>query len=85
LVPWFIVGFVALAALRTAGILPEPLVSGARTLSHLLTLVAMAALGLSVEIRAMKAVGPRVALASALSLVGLIGLSLALIHLLRVT
>ncbi len=85
LVPWFIVGFVALAALRTAGILPEPLVSGARTLSHLLTLVAMAALGLSVEIRAMKAVGPRVALASALSLIGLVGLSLALIHLLRIT
>lgn len=85
LVPWFIVGFVAFAALRTAGVLPEPLVSGARTLSHLLTLVAMAALGLSVELRAMKAVGPRVALASALSLVGLIGLSLALIHLLRIT
>lgn len=85
LVPWFIVGFVALAALRTAGVLPEPLVSGARTLSHLLTLVAMAALGLSVEIRAMKAVGPRVALASALSLIGLIALSLALIHLLRIT
>ena len=84
-VPWFIMGFVALAALRTAGVLPEPLVSGARTLSHLLTLVAMAALGLSVEIRAMKAVGPRVALASALSLIGLIALSLALIHLLRIT
>lgn len=84
LVPWFIVGFVALAALRTAGVLPEPMVSSARTLSHLLTLVAMAALGLSVEIRAMRAVGPRVALASALSLVGLVGVSLALIHFLRI-
>ncbi len=85
LVPWFIVGFVLLAALRTAGGLPEGLVSGARTVSHLLTLVAMAALGLSVEIGAMRAVGSRVALASALSLMGLVGVSLALIRLLEIT
>lgn len=84
LVPWFIIGFATLAALRSLGMLPEPFVSSATTLSHVLTLVAMAALGLSVELRAMQAVGPRVALASALSLIGLVGLSLALIHFLRI-
>ncbi len=84
IVPWFIVGFVVLAALRTVGVLPESLVSGARTLSHLLTLLAMAALGLSVEISAMRAVGGRVAIASALSLLGLIGVSLALIRVLGI-
>jgi uncharacterized integral membrane protein (TIGR00698 family) len=79
LVPWFIVGFLGLALLRFFGFLPQPVVDSAKEVSRLLTILAMAGLGLGVEFAAIKKVGPRVALAVIGSLIFLIGLSLTLI------
>lgn len=82
-VPWFITGFVALAALRSAGFIPDAGVAAMRTLSTWFTIAAMAALGLGVELRAVAKVGRPVVFTVAASLGVLIALSLALIHLLR--
>jgi uncharacterized integral membrane protein (TIGR00698 family) len=79
LVPWFIVGFVVLAALRFLGLIPTPEAQAAGLASRLLTILAMAGLGLGVEFAAVRRVGPRVALAVCGSLAFLIALSLTLI------
>jgi uncharacterized integral membrane protein (TIGR00698 family) len=57
LLPWFVVGFLVLAAARSLGLVPEALSDGARTLSAWLTAVAMAALGMGVDLRAVRATG----------------------------
>jgi uncharacterized integral membrane protein (TIGR00698 family) len=59
--PWFVIGFGICAALRTSGLVPEALVSPATDGSRILTAVAMAGLGLGVDIRTVRASGPRVA------------------------
>ena len=79
-VPWFIIGFLALAGLRSAGVLP-PAVSGpARAVSGWLTIAAMAALGLGVDLKVIARVGRPVIATVTGSLVLLIVLSVALIH-----
>jgi uncharacterized integral membrane protein (TIGR00698 family) len=84
LVPWFIVGFLALAALRAAGVVPASWVAPTRLVSTYLTIVAMAALGLSADVRTVAKAGSRVVAAVSLSLLVLIGLGIAIIHLLRI-
>lgn len=79
LVPWFIAGFVALAALRYVGLIPASEALVVREVGRLLTVLAMAGLGLGVELVAVRRVGPRVALAVCGSLAFLVALSLALI------
>lgn len=85
LVPWFIIGFLLLAAARSAGWIGEPLVVASSAVSGWLTVLAMAALGLGVDIRSVAKAGPRVTLVVTLSLAVLTGLSLALIWMLRLT
>lgn len=58
--PWFVVGFFALAIVRTAGLVPEGWVQPATDISKALTAVAMAGLGLSVDVRAVRAMGGKV-------------------------
>ena len=79
LVPWFIVGFLGLAALRSLGVLPTALADPLRTLASWLTVAAMAALGLGVDIRALRQVGGTVAGAVLGSLAVLLVISVALI------
>ena len=79
-VPWFIVGFLALAALRSSGILPAAVADPARTLSGWLTVAAMAALGLGVDLRAVRSVGRPVMLTVGASLIVLIVLAVGLIR-----
>ena len=81
MLPWFIPGFLALAALRSAGLIPAPLVEAMATASGALTLVAMAALGLGVDLRALRSVGPRAATAVTLSLLVLTALALVAVRL----
>jgi len=78
-VPAFIVGFIALGVIRSLGLFPDSLVGPTQRVSHTLTLVAMAGLGLGVDLRSLRRVGPKVALATTLSLVVLIALAIALI------
>ncbi|GJG89576.1 UPF0324 membrane protein [Gemmatimonadetes bacterium T265] len=79
-VPWFIVGFLVLAGLRSAGVLPAAVAAPARALSAWLTIAAMAALGLGVDLKGIARVGRPVIATVTGSLVLLIGLSVALIH-----
>ncbi|WP_417834680.1 YeiH family protein [Thalassospira xiamenensis] len=76
MVPWFIVGFVATMAARSFGLIPEIALEPMRTISSFLTILAMAALGLSVDIRSVMHVGGRVIAAALLSLLVLCALGL---------
>ena len=81
LVPWFLLGFFALGILRSLGIVPEVIATTAPTVSTVLTVVAMAALGLGTDLRTLSSSGGRVAAAAGLSLLALVGASLVFIHL----
>jgi uncharacterized integral membrane protein (TIGR00698 family) len=78
-VPWFILGFVALAVLRSLGVLPVSAANIAQQISRYLTVAAMAALGLGVDVRAVRKVGLSVGAAVVLSLLVLIVVALTLI------
>lgn len=80
-VPWFIVGFLVLAALRSFAVIPGDLADPIRRVTAFLTVVSMAALGLGVDVRILARVGGRVTAAVTLSLLLLLAMSLALIHL----
>ena len=82
LLPWFIVGFLALVAARSANLIPAPVLGPLSAASTWLTIVSMAALGLGVDVRAIAKAGPRVTAVVSLSLVVLGAVSWALIHLL---
>lgn len=56
-IPWFALGFVAMAGLRSLDVLPVATLSLAHTLDGVLLAVAMAALGLSTRVSAMRAAG----------------------------
>jgi uncharacterized integral membrane protein (TIGR00698 family) len=79
LLPWFVVGFVLLAIVRSMGWLPDPAISASRVSAQWLTIAAMAALGLSVDFASVKRVGARVAIAAVGSLLALLGMVIALI------
>jgi uncharacterized integral membrane protein (TIGR00698 family) len=79
LVPWFIVGFLLLAAVRATGVVSGAVVDGARWTSGSLTIVAMAALGLGVDVRVLRRVGGAVTATSLGALLLLLGISLALV------
>ena len=80
LVPWFILGFLALITLRSLDLVPHALLAPAGTLASMLTVVSMAALGLGVDVRAVAGAGIRVAATVILSLAGLTCISLALVY-----
>jgi len=84
LVPWFIVGFLALATLRATGAVPASWISPTRLASTNLTIVAMAALGLRADVRTVARAGSRVVAAVSLSLLLLVVLGIAFIHLLNI-
>ncbi|MBB41375.1 MAG: putative sulfate exporter family transporter [Hyphomonas sp.] len=75
LVPWFIIGFLAMMALRSANLIPVAALPPIAAASTLLTLVSMAALGLMVDLRSVIASGGRVLTTGVLSLAVLIGAS----------
>lgn len=77
LVPWFILGFVTMMGARSFGLLPEAAIPALHGTSSQLTLVAMAALGLSVDLRSVMASGGRVLAAGFLSIAMLILLATA--------
>lgn len=83
-VPWFILGFMVLAALRALGAVPLPLITPVRSVSTWLTVLAMAALGLGVDLRVIARTGRPILLAATASMVTLLLLSVGLIHLLGI-
>ena len=92
-VPWFIVAFLILAVLNSLGVFaslstaagqaPGAFATLTKETSRWLMIAAMAALGLGVEVAAVKTVGPRVLAAVLVSVFFLLLLSLALIFAFR--
>jgi uncharacterized integral membrane protein (TIGR00698 family) len=82
LVPWFIIGFLGLAALRSLGLIPDMVLRAILPTATILTVISMAALGLGVDLKVLGRVGGRVTLAVTLSLLVLVAISLGLIRLL---
>jgi len=76
LVPWFIVGFLALAVIRSFELIPHPVLGPVALVSDWLTTVSMAALGLGVDARTVASAGPRAtaAVIGSLLLIGALGL-----------
>ncbi len=83
LVPWFIIGFLVLAALRSFELVPDAVIPLVTKTAVLLTVLSMAALGLGVDIRVIATVGGRVTAAVTLSLLVLLAISIGLVHLFR--
>jgi len=83
-VPWFITGFLMLALFRSTGMIPESWISPTRSLSTWLTVGAMAALGLEVDLGTVGRVGRSVIITVSASLTLLIVLAVALIRLLAI-
>jgi uncharacterized integral membrane protein (TIGR00698 family) len=87
-VPWFVVGFVVVAALRSLGLLDARLPTGATLadaasfLAALCILVALAGVGLATDIRALLGVGPRPFMLGATMwiVIGVLGLALAQVY-----
>ena len=84
LLPWFIVGFLMMAVLRSIDMIPHAALAPMGTVSTLLTVVSMAALGLGVDVRTVAQAGGRVTVTVVLSLAVLGAISLTLIHLLHI-
>ena len=84
LVPWFILGFLALAALRSAGFVPQVALGPIAAAANWLTILSMAALGLCTDLRSVAQAGIRVTAAVTLSLVVLGVISFALIRILGI-
>ena len=81
LVPWFIIGFLVVLIVRSLGLIPQPLLPPITRAASILTTIAMAALGLGVDIRAVARTGIRVTLAVTASLIVLGIMSYTLIRL----
>jgi uncharacterized integral membrane protein (TIGR00698 family) len=71
IVPWFIIGFVIFAGARAAGLLSPGAIDAIRLIATLLTIVAMAGLGLGVDVRVLKRSSARVIAVVCVSLAAL--------------
>jgi uncharacterized integral membrane protein (TIGR00698 family) len=81
LVPWFIIGFLIALGARSAGLIPQGLLPAITGAASLLTTIAMAGLGLGVDVRVVARSGLRVTLAVTVSLIVLGFMSYGLIRL----
>ena len=78
LVPWFIVGFLLAATMRSLGLIPAEWLPALARGATVLTTISMAALGLGVDVRVVAQAGLRVtaAVTASLLLLGLMSLAL---------
>ncbi|WP_338468045.1 YeiH family protein [Novosphingobium sp. ZN18A2] len=81
LMPWFIIGFLVMMALRSFDLIPHELLGPIGFASTALTVLSMAALGLGVDVRTVARAGVKVTTAVTLSLVALGTLAFAVLHL----
>ncbi len=82
LVPWFIIGFLLMIAIRSANLIPPSALAPIGDAATILTLISMAALGLGVDIRTVSRAGGRVTATVVISLLALGSVSFALVRLL---
>jgi uncharacterized integral membrane protein (TIGR00698 family) len=77
IVPLFVIGFLAMIALRTTGQLPSPLLTSAHTLQELVLAAALFGLGSAARLQAMTRSGGRAATLGLVSWIVVAGLSYA--------
>ncbi len=82
LVPWFLIGFVVVVAANSAGVVPQDSQGVIRQIAVFLIAAALAAIGLSTDVRALRRTGPRPIL---LGLVLWAGVTLSSLILIRLT
>lgn len=80
LVPWFIVGFIALTLARSAGVIPRPLLKPIEYAATSLTIVSMAALGLGVDVRTVTRAGAPVIATASVSLLLIGAMAILITH-----
>jgi uncharacterized integral membrane protein (TIGR00698 family) len=80
-VPWFIIGFIVVLIARSLNLVPVVLLPGIKHTAAVFTTIAMAALGLGVDVRVVARTGLRVTLAVTASLIFLGIVSFGLIRL----
>jgi uncharacterized integral membrane protein (TIGR00698 family) len=85
LLPWFIVGFLGMMALRSFGLIPDAVVTPMQSVSSVLTVISMAALGLTVDVRSVMGAGGRVVFAAKLSLIALSAVAFGLLTILGIS
>lgn len=83
LVPWFILAFLGFMVVRATGVITDAMLSWLAQAANGMTLVAMAGLGLSTDLRHVVGAGSRVLASVGLSLLWLGGISLGLVSLLH--
>lgn len=83
MIPWFVAGFALMMAARSLGLIPEILLPTVGKASNALTAIAMAGLGLTVDLRDVAHASGRVILAASLSIATLAAISIGFIHLLQ--
>jgi uncharacterized integral membrane protein (TIGR00698 family) len=83
-VPWFIIGFLIIGVARSVGVFPPGFLIPLAATASILTTVAMAALGLGVDVRVLACAGARVTAAVTASLIVLGVISLGLIRLMGI-
>lgn len=82
LIPWFVVGFLIMVALRSANLIPAPALVPIAYAAAGFTVISMAALGLGVDVRTVSKAGGPVTVTVILSLLALGTVSFLLIKLL---
>lgn len=82
LVPWFIIGFLIMVALRSASLIPAQALGPISEAATILTVISMAALGLGVDVRTVSKAGAPVTATVILSLLALGSVSFGLVRLL---
>jgi len=85
LVPWFITGFIVVLIVRSLDLIPQVALPTITKIAATLTTIAMAALGLGVDIRVVAKSGVRVTLAVTASLIVLGSISYVLIRVAEIT
>ena len=83
LVPWFLIGFLIMIVLRSAGLIPTNFLAPIAETAKILTVISMAALGLGVDVRTISRAGGPVTITVILSLIALGSVSFVLIRLLH--
>jgi uncharacterized integral membrane protein (TIGR00698 family) len=81
-VPWFVFGFLALAAASSAGLVPAAVVKPAASVTGFMLAMALGAMGFGVELRDLRRKGLRPLVLAASSWLLIAGLSLGLVKLL---
>lgn len=85
LLPWFIIGFLGMMTLRSLNFIPEYVVNPMQRISTVLTVISMAALGLTVNVRSVLNSKGKVLLSAQLSLIALSIVAFILVFILRIT